>query len=144
MVVWNLKEHKAIYNFKEPAPPPSPFSHSPDSIDSSSSVSGASRQQFNSKNSIVWDPSHPTQFVLSGNDTLQSGNIRFWDLQHLNAPTKVLDPSRFNFNNLRIQSIKFSKHAPHILLALCNSGSLTICWDTKSEQIVSTIGGISQ
>ncbi len=25
VVVWNLKENKAIYNFKEPAPPPSPF-----------------------------------------------------------------------------------------------------------------------
>ena len=139
IVVWNLKEHKAIYNFKEPAPPPSPFSQSGDSSDS-----GAARQQFNSKNSIVWDLSHPTQFVLAGNDNVQAGNIRFWDLQHLNAPTKGLDPSRFGFNNLRIQSIKFSKHAPHILIALCNSGSLTICWDTKSEQIVSTIGEINQ
>ena len=71
---------------------------------------------------------------------MDGGSLRFWDLQHLNSPTKVLDPTRFGFSNLQVNSLQFSKHAPHILLTLCNDGKLIVCWDTKTEQVVATLG----
>ena len=113
-VVWDLKQHKSIYNFIEPV----------SVIDSFAQMT---REQPISRHiSLAWNPSVATQIAVAACDE-KSANINIWDLRTPQTPYLVLSCT----SSTSLQSISWSSHDATFICSIAQEGKYYI-WNSKN------------
>ncbi|KAM3132426.1 hypothetical protein pb186bvf_015526 [Paramecium bursaria] len=108
-VVWDLKTNKSIFNFQD-----------------SSAI-------CNRKVSLSWNPQIPTQMAVTYDDE-RVPELQIWDLRNPQGPVIV-------FNQAHKEGINCLSWCPsdHSLLLTAGRDNQVICWNYKTQSIVSQV-----
>jgi len=107
VVVWDLKNSKAIFNFKDPDLVS--YTYNP--------LTGQTEEKVSANYNIVWNPTAPTTFLIS-NDNGENSTMAMWDLRTPDYPVLSLS----DIHNDGITSTSWCPHDPSIVASTSREG----------------------